>query len=112
MKYETLDKAYYSTFQIGISVEIEYEVISRPSNGRVFTSYKLVGPVRVNPDSQRILDRIFQAESTVLSEIRRAEKNILKAIELHSKGVKTEIEEEEEDLSEAISMDDLENEKK
>ncbi len=79
--YETTDQDHFRTFEVGKVYKIKYRVETKNSNGRIYTSYKLVSPA----SKDKGIDM-----SPVFDRLDRMERNIIAAIEINLKGVKTE----------------------
>lgn len=81
--YETNDADYYKSVQIGQQVKIFYTVETKNSNGKIFTSNKLVTTKKSSSQPQG------QGSEGLMARLDQMEKNIISAIRMHS-SVKSE----------------------
>ena len=73
--YETVDGNYFKGLTIGQSIKIHFRTETKTSNGKVYTSYKLVLPKKMDP-------AVGEMKAEILAKIDLAEKNIIAAIKL------------------------------
>ena len=99
VSYETNDADYYKSVQIGQQVKIFFTVETKNSNGRIFTSNKLITTKKSSPQSEG------QTSGALMSRLDQMEKNIISAIRLHSTvkpEVQTVVETQDPTLFDAI----------
>lgn len=70
--YETTDQSFYQSLQMGQTIKIKFEVQTKTSGGRVYTSYKIASdkPNSTSAGMQRILDRLDKMETNILAALK------------------------------------------
>ena len=72
--YQTTDRDYYQALQLGQTIKIKFTTETKTSNGKVYTSYKLVLPKRSDPAiaemEKKIMDKLDLMEKNLVSFIR------------------------------------------
>lgn len=81
INYETTDREYFETLKIGETIEINFKTETKTYNDKVYTSYKLILPKKIDP-------YLIEMQKKIIERMETMEANIIAAFELINSGIK------------------------